>query len=292
MTYATPEALRAGLDARLLLLAQERATDPNRLRRHLTFQRIVRRLAADGGWVLKGGYLLEARLGADARATRDLDLGAERAMAPAEIRDEVERALARDVDGDGFDFVITGARQHLRDEEAGGPGVHLSVSALLAGRAFATVRMDVVSRPSELLGGVEDVELPQVVTVPGWPPVVVPAVDLAQHAAEKLHALSALDSHPRLSTRVKDLVDLVLLADAGAVDEDRLRERVAVVFLARDGSPPHRGLPRPPAAWRAGYAVFAATLDLPIRALEDAFAQVSALFDRVRPAVPTEEPAP
>lgn len=292
MTYANPEALRAGLDARLIALAQDRAMDPNRLRRHLTFQRIVRRLAVDGGWVLKGGYLLEARLGANARATRDLDLGVERVLAPEEIRDEVERALACDVDGDGFVFVITGARQHVRDEEAGGPGVHLSVSALLAGRAFATVRMDVVSRPGELRGGVEEVVLPKVVSVSDWPPVVVPAVDLAQHAAEKLHALSRVDAHPRLSTRVKDLVDLVLLADAGAVDEERLRVRVAAVFLARDGSLPCRGLPRPPEAWRAGYSQFLNALDLPIGDLDSAFMQVSSLYDRVRPIAPTEESAP
>jgi len=289
MMYATPEALRAGLDARLLLRAEASATDVGRLRRHLTFQRILRRLPTDGGWVLKGGYLLEARLGAGARATRDLDFGSERALALGDIRREFERALVNDVDGDGFVFSVTGSRPHLGAEDAGGPGMRLSLRAELAGRTFATIRVDVVSRPGELSGGVEAIELPEVVSVPGWPPIVVPAVDLAQHAAEKLHAMTWSGSHP--STRVKDLVDLVLLQDAGTLDEDRLRERVAVVFVARDGASPLRGLPMPPEAWRAGYEEYVKTLDLPVRDIDAAFAQVSGLFDRVRPA-PTEEPAP
>lgn len=270
--------------------------DVNRLRRHLTFQRLLRRLSPADGWVLKGGYLLEVRLGDVARATRDLDLATTRALVMHELRESLERSLADDVDGDRFVFRVTGAHEHLRDgADAGGPGVQLSVSADLAGRPFASVRVDIVARPAEIEGGVEQVELPPVVYVPDWAPVVVPAVDLAQHAAEKLHALSQMYAHPRPSTRVKDLVDLALLIDSGALDEVRLRERVAAVFAARDGQEAESGLPGPPESWRAGYAELARSLELPSSDLDAAFAEVAALFARLihsTPTATTQEPHP
>lgn len=297
MTARAPDALRASLDARLALAAQARAMDVNRLRRHLTFQRLLRRLSPTDGWVLKGGYLLEVRLGDVARATRDLDLATTRALAMHELRDALERSLAVDVDGDGFVFRVTGAHEHRRDvADAGGPGVQLSVSAYLAGRPFANVRVDIVARPAEIEGGVEQVELPPVVAMPEWPAVVVPAVDLAQHAAEKLHALSQMHAHPRPSTRVKDLVDLALLIDSGALDEVRLRARVAAVFVARDGQHAESGLPSPPEFWRAGYAELARSLNLPSPDLDVAFTEVAALFARVihppTTANSTQEPHP
>jgi len=280
-----------------MLAAQERAMDVNRLRRHLTFQRLLRRLPASDGWVLKGGYLLEVRLGSVARATRDLDLATTRRLGVGELRAAFEHSLDRDVDDDGFVFRVTGAHEHLREGgAAGGPGVQLSVSADLAGRPFASVRVDVVARPAEIEGGVEQVVLPPVVAVPEWSAVVVPAVDLAQHAAEKLHALSQMYAHARPSTRVKDLADLVLLIDSGALDESRLRERVTAVFTARDGRPAESGLPEPPAAWRAGYAELARSLSLPSPDLDVAFAEVAALFARlIHPtltAPSTQEPHP
>ena len=56
--YRTPVALRDGLEASLSVEALSRRLDPNRLRRHVAFERLLLRLAADtaGGaprWVLK-----------------------------------------------------------------------------------------------------------------------------------------------------------------------------------------------------------------------------------------------
>lgn len=236
MTPRTPAALRASLDARLILVAREQGVDVNRLRRHLTFQRMLRRLASDGPWVLKGGFLLEARLGARARATRDLDLASTGTFTANELRDAVIEALLVDVDGDGFVFRTSGVRGHAAADD--GPGLHLSVSADLAGRPFATVRLDVVSRPEEIAGGVAPLVLPEVLVVEGWPPVMVDAVDPGQHTAEKFHALSEVDAHPRPSTRTKDLLDLVLLIDSGVLDEPRAADRLLAVFAARDHSAP------------------------------------------------------
>jgi hypothetical protein len=286
MTPREPRALRASLDARLQLLAQERGVDVNRLRRHLTFQRILRRL--DDRWVLKGGYLLEARLGGRARATKDLDLALTQPV--AELAAMLVEALAEDVDGDGFAFLVAGARQHLADADAlGGPGIRLSVTARLGGKDFARVRVDVVARPEEVAGGTERVVLPVVVAEPEWAPVTVQAVDLAQHVAEKFHALSAIDVHPRPSTRVKDLLDVVLVLETGALDEGRLSERLVAVFRARDGGPPPESLSDPPASWIADYAEMASHHDVAAKILEDAVATVRHLYRRSLDRRPSSE---
>ncbi|OMH27693.1 hypothetical protein BKD30_03370 [Tersicoccus phoenicis] len=248
MNPREPRALRASLDARLQMLAHDRAQDVNRLRRHLTFQRVLRRL--DESWVLKGGYLLEARLGSRARATRDLDLAL--VGTADDLADALTEALQVDVDQDGFVFRISAARPHLADvEQLGGPGARFSVTALLAGRTFANIRIDVVARQREIGGGTERVTLPVVVTEPEWVPVTVTAVDLPQHVAEKFHALTAVDAHPRPSTRVKDLIDVMLVSEAGVLDEQRLHARLRAVFEARNGAPPPPDLPDPPAAWNS-----------------------------------------
>jgi hypothetical protein len=56
----TPDLARS-LGHRIRNLAADRGVDPARLRRHLTFQRLLARLADSGQWVLKGGFCLEVR---------------------------------------------------------------------------------------------------------------------------------------------------------------------------------------------------------------------------------------
>lgn len=291
MTPREPSALRASLDARLQLLARERAQDVNRLRRHLAFQRLLRRL--DDGWVLKGGYLLEARLGARARATKDLDLVAVPAGGADDLAELLAESLEHDVDRDGFVFRVVGARAHLADaEQLGGAGARLSVTVLLAGRDFVNLRVDVVARPDEVDGGTERITLPVLVAEPGWEPITVIAVDTAQHAAEKLHALSAVDVHPRPSTRVKDLLDVVLLVESGTLDGPRLGERLSAVFQVRDGASPPQRLPEPPAAWQADYEMLAAPYDVSARTLSDALALAHDLYSAALSDDPSRQESP
>lgn len=277
MSARSPEDLRRSLDARLLLLASESGTDVNRLRRRLAFQRILSRLARDGGWVLKGGFLLEERLGSRSRATRDVDVTSTATMETDALRAVVTAALAADVDEDGFVLRVTSTRLHAIGD---GSGIRLSVSADLAGRPFATVRVDVVSRPEEVAGGTEVVTLVPVLPVPGWSPVTVASVDLGQHVAEKLHSLCTLDAHARPSTRVKDLVDVVLLIDAGVLDEPHAARRLRAVFAVRGAQVP-AALPRPPGAWRDGYAFLVRQIGHDLPAYDDAVISARALLARL-----------
>lgn len=92
----------------------------------------------------------------------------------------------------------------------------------------------------------------------------MPAVDVAQHAAEKFHAMARTYAGGRPSSRVKDLVDVVLLAEAGLLPHPDLASRLQTVWQVRDGVPPPAQLPEFPAAWLGDYAAMAAELDLDI----------------------------
>lgn len=73
--YATATAFRIALEARLKSLAQAEGIDLQRLRREVSFDRLLARLLSEPGapWLLKGGYAMELRL-RSARTTRDIDL--------------------------------------------------------------------------------------------------------------------------------------------------------------------------------------------------------------------------
>lgn len=228
---------------------------------------------------VKGWYLLEARLGVRARATKDIDLAM--VDASSDLADALATALLRDPDGDGFVLQISASHTHSADAaKLGGPGARLSVTASLAGRVFSKIRVDVVSRPEEIIGGTERIELPVMFAEPGWGPVQVTVVDVAQHLAEKLHAISEVYAHARQSTRVKDLIDVVLMHDAATIDESRLGERLLTVFTARNGTVPPIELPEPPEAWTSEYAKMAHDLDASAQTLPEAMRIATHLYAR------------
>jgi Nucleotidyl transferase AbiEii toxin, Type IV TA system len=272
VAYEQPGALRAALEARLRSHALAAQVDLERLRRRATFERLLVRLeAADpGGWVLKGGMALEVRLADRARSTRDMDLALREVVADgAAVRERLVDTLAGDPDGDGFQFRV-GPPHPIRADEAGRPGWRFPVQARLAGRGFASVRLDVVARPDEL-SATERLTLPGVLAFAGFPAREVEVVDRSQHFAEKLHAYTR-DYGDRQSSRVRDLADLVLLVSDGLAPTAGLLATVEHVFATRATHPVPTDLPDPPAFWAGRYATLAAELDLGPRDVSTALA--------------------
>ena len=78
-TYSTAGAFRKALEERLKRTSRTDQIDINRLRRHVSFDRLLARLfhVETPPWVLKGGYALELRFKA-ARSTVDIDLTVQR----------------------------------------------------------------------------------------------------------------------------------------------------------------------------------------------------------------------
>jgi hypothetical protein len=67
----------------------------------------------------------------------------------------------------------------------------------------------------------------------GIAPVVVPALAVEQHLAEKLHEYSRTYAGDQPSSRVKDLVDMVVIARTTSIEADRLSEAVRSIFERR-----------------------------------------------------------
>jgi hypothetical protein len=162
------------------------------------------------------------------------------------VRDLLIDALAFDEDGDGFLFKVS-APVPLRADTAGRGGWRFSIEGRLAGRSFTTVRVDVVARGEEI-SRTERLALPNTLAFAGTPPRDIEAVDRRQHFAEKLHAFTR-DYGDRPNTRVKDLVDLVLLVECGLAADRAVADVVRHVFTVRATHPVPQILPYPPLDW-------------------------------------------
>jgi hypothetical protein len=282
--YATAEALRAAIESRLLARSRDEGLDLDRLRRGVVFERVLTRLDANdpGGWVLKGGAGMELRFRDRARTTKDLDLVL-RAIRPSgdEARDRLIEALDQDLDGDRFRFAV-GPAQALAEEPGRARAYRFHLDGLLAGRTFAALRIDVVPRAEELQQ-TERMDLPGALAFAAVPTRSIEIVTSNQQFAEKLHALTR-DYGGEQSSRLRDLLDIVLLLENSALDEPTLREVVDAVFAARGSHPVPQRPPDVPESWRSAYPTQAGTLRLNATSLDAAVAVLHACFIRlVRP---------
>ena len=251
--YATAAAFRVALETRLKRHALAEGIDLQRVRREVAFDRLLCRLfaAPNAPWLLKGGYAMELRVKA-ARTTRDIDLALKRLPKPAAGWEgnvtsvlELLREAGRIDLQDYFDFLIGEAVEDLDAAPYG--GARFPVDARLAGRSFVKFQLDVstgdvLREPYELLKGREWLGFA------GIPPASFPAISPEEQFAEKLHAYT-LPRQRRENTRVKDLVDLVLLIETERMDLERLRSAIQDTFVRRKTHAVPQSLSEPPSSW-------------------------------------------
>lgn len=244
-TYATAAAFRRALEDRLNRASKEEGIDLQRMRRQVAFDRLLVRLfATEPPWRLKGGYALELKLRL-ARTTKDLDLGLSGGnMMVEDALEALQEAAGIDA-GDFFVFTIGEATMDLDGAPYGGS--RFPVEARLDGRNFARFHLDL---------GFGDIQRePYEWTTPrdwlgfaGIEAGSFPSISREEHFAQKLHAYT-MPRQDRPNTRVKDLVDLVLLIDAGGMDQERLRRDIADTFRHRATHAVPDALEEPPDFW-------------------------------------------
>ncbi len=207
--------------------------------------------------MLKGGLALDYRLGTRARTTMDIDL----AGSGGEDAATADLVATQELDlGDHFSFAIE--RTAKLDQLVEGSAVRYHVRADLAGRLFEEFLLDVgFDFPSgwepETLHG------PDLLAFADIAPVEAPALPLELQIAEKVHAYTrGYGQSGMASTRVKDLVDLALIASACQVNADRLNRALRDTFGQRDRHELPGALPRPPADSRLPYARMAREVGL------------------------------
>jgi hypothetical protein len=258
MRYATAAAFRAALEHRLLTASRERDAQLAWLRKLVVFDRFLARLlaVAPDRWVVKGGVALEFRLGDRARTTRDLDL----ARQDTEEEAASDLAAVESIDlGDFFAFAVR--RTTRLDAALAGVAVRYRVAAELDGRRFEEVTVD-VGFGSSLVASVDLLRGPDLLAFAGFDPITIPALPLTQHVAEKLHAYTRTYQGQQASTRVKDLIDLVLIQAAATFEAGTLRCAVQITFSERDVQSLPVELPVPPSSWRATYPALAVEVGL------------------------------
>lgn len=271
--YSTPAAFRSALESRLRNAARERNLAPMRLRKVVTFDRFLARLTtvAPDRWLLKGGAALDFRLQDRARTTVDLDLAflAERARVDADII-----AATRTDLGDYFTFTAERIPVPAGQENV---AASFRVLASIAGRLFEPVQLDVAW--TDPFMGSELVHGEDLLSFADIQPVSVPTIPVEQHIGEKLHAYTRVYvSGP--SSRVKDLVDLILIALHRELRAEQLRQALDTTFRERNTHPLPVSLPVPPATWRGPYQRLAREVGLD-EDMEGGWSVAAALLDPV-----------
>ena len=284
--YASAAAFRVALEDRLKRLAQEESLDLQRVRRQVVFDRLLCRLFArpDAPWLLKGGYAMELRL-KTARATRDIDLAMRRLPVPSadwesnasEVLESLREAGKLELK-DFFTYVFGEATADLDAAPYG--GARFPVDARLAGRTFAKFHLDVstgdvLREPYEALSGRDWLGFA------GIAGAMFPAVSPEEQFAEKLHAYS-LPRAGRENTRVKDLVDLVLLIERTSLNAVHLPKAIRETFQRRKTHDVPSALIPPPSSWSAPFAEMAAECGLEPD-MGKLFGMVERFFSRLIP---------
>ncbi len=274
--------MRTALETRLQDLARREATDIQRLRRRVAFDRFLARLFVAEPperyhWFLKGGYAMELRMRL-ARATRDIDLTMTASSLVVDVGAGAEyiRALLQEASSaqmpDGFIFLVS--ESMLKLDAAPEGGSRFPVQATMAGRTFAKFHVDVGI-------GDESIEPTESIQGEGWfdfaglPRPEFRMISREQQFAEKVHAYT-LPRRERENSRVKDLIDLVLLR-ATPMDPQRVRLSIEKTFARRNTHSIPVALATPPETWKARFETLAKECGL-TQGMEQAFQQVASYF--------------
>lgn len=145
--YATAGAFRRALEERLKRISQTEQMDVNRLRRQVSFDRLLARLfqVEPAPWALKGGYALELRF-KTARSTIDIDLSVQTVVAATgqanvsrAVREMLQSAASISL-GDWFEYRIGSPVMDLEAAPYG--GARYPVEARMDGRIFSRFHLD------------------------------------------------------------------------------------------------------------------------------------------------------
>lgn len=280
-SYRTTEAFRAALEERTRQIAQKLGVEVMQVRRQVAFDRLLARLfaAPDAPWILKGGYTFELRLGEKARITRDIDLSISdirRLGVNGEAATDANNVTLRFLQnatqaelGDGFVYKVGNPMADLDGAPYG--GARYPVEAHLADRVFTKFHLDVGIGDATPLAP-EWLTGQDLLGFAGIPPVRVAAIAREQQFAEKIHAYT-LPHGERTNTRVKDLIDLVLLIQLGFTDSAVLKRVIHATFERRATHAVPAVLETPPEDWRVTFTRMANNIKMPL-SLDEAFAEV------------------
>lgn len=276
--FKNAQDFRKSLEVRLQKVAKERGIDLQRIRRKVAFDRLLARFFAhsESPFFLKGGYAMELRF-TTARATKDIDLTYLQRIQNQDdslsnlILNDLQQLVAVDL-ADYFSYTV-GMAQHDLDNAPYG-GARYPVSSFIDGKLFVSFHLDV--------GGDIVVSDTETLTTPDWlsfcgiPAPCIKMISIEQQFAEKIHAYT-LPRGEKLNSRVKDLIDILLLIRIRTPDLSKLTADLQKVFKIRNTHPLPLQLPPPPLEWTEPYSGLAEECGVETN-LSMAFKEVSSLY--------------
>lgn len=272
MRYESSAAFRRALEDRLRQQALASGTPLARLRKMVAFERFLARLvvAQPDDWVLKGGLALQLRLRERARTTQDIDLLFRPSVPIEDIHRALVSAALRDL-GDWFTFEV--ARPE-RDAD-----LRFPVQSLLDGRPFETFHVD-VGTGDPLIEPADILTAPPLLEFAGIPPARIPAYPLSQQIAEKVHALTRHYASGQ-SSRVRDWVDILLMARWEGLQAGALRKALQATFATRGTHPLPQQMPSPPDSWARPFHRLCEQTGLEYSSLDEAAQAMRRFLDPV-----------
>lgn len=275
MRYKNGGAFRRALETRL----RDRSLSSNlplvRLRKMVAFDRLLARIVQmqPDQWILKGGLALQLRLGARARTTKDIDL-----LFLDEddvLHNSLLAASSLDI-GDWFSFEIGRPSNRLEWNEG---GMRHSVQALLDGRTFERFQLD-VGLGDPVVEVIDYIATPDLLSFAEIKPVMVPCYPISQQLAEKIQAYTKEYNSGR-SSRMKDFVDMLLLAELGQISGAGLTSAIEATFENRGIQDIPTHLTPPPNDLEQGFKRMASEVGLSERDLASAYLDLQKFIDPV-----------
>ena len=264
MQYSDGSAFRRALEDRLRNINIKNEIPLTRLRKIIAFDRFIARLLKydPSNWVLKGGLALELRLGDRARTTKDMDL-----LAFYKVK-EIHGLLVKSSKIELGDFFSFQVNKPISDSFDTIGGVRFAVQSLLDGRTFEQFHIDV---------GVSDqlLEPPEFLYMPSWldfaniKSTFVPCYSISQQIAEKFHALTRPYASGETS-RVKDLIDILLLAGIAPITSTKLRKTIISTFENRNTHPLPNIIPKMSSLYLRSYSNLACQVGLKFKNINEA----------------------
>ncbi len=273
MRYRSGTAFRQALETRLLAKSKEESIPLSWLRKMVAFDRLLARLVTDAPerWILKGGLALQLRLGISARTTKDVDVML--AASIEDIQEALVQAALRDLN-DWFQFMVSPATRPAGPEEI---SRRFLVSSLVGGRAFEQFHIDVgVEEP--IIDEPDSLTMPSMLAFADIAPVTILCYPITQQIADKVHAYT----RPRasgVSSRVKDVIDVLLIARNQSFQRDALHRAIQTTFTFYQTHPLPSALSDPPSSWMAPYRKLIRVVDLPYSTPEEAVAAMRAFIE-------------
>lgn len=248
--YASTTAFLAALTVKVNASARTRGVTATTLRRQYLLERFLARVFTDpeGGWVLKGGTGLLMRLPV-ARYSRDLDLAHTHTALPQALH--ALRQLCTAVPAPALDpFTFTMGEATLM--RGGVLGARVPITGWVGAVEFGRFPLD-LSTELHPVGAAEQHAPNPVVAIDDVAPLPPMTVyPLCDQVADKVCAMNAHYSGGAVSTRYRDLVDLVLIVTQCALDAALTASALAAESHRRTLVLP-TALTAPAPSWAAGY---------------------------------------